>query len=79
MSSEHALQRPYPVHPRHLLGSKWSRADGCDDLQYRHWEVVRHEKKRGEVVLRATLDRDVELSFPWRMLRDRSRWLPGWC
>lgn len=79
MTTEHTSPRPHPVHPKFLVGSKWSRAPEYDAIEYRHWEVVRHNKKRGEVVLRATLDRDAELCFPWRELRDRSKWLPGWC
>jgi len=26
----------------------------------------------------ATLDRDATLTIPWRELRDRARWEPGW-
>ena len=79
MAAAHAPQRPHPVHPRFLVGSKWSSAPGQDTIEYRHWEVIRHDKKRGEVVLRATLDREAELVLPWRALRDRAKWLPGWC
>lgn len=76
--ASHSNRRPHPVHPRHLVGSKWSSAPEHEGLCYRHWEVVRYDSKRGEVVLRATLDRDQELRFAWRLLRERDRWLPGW-
>jgi tryptophan-rich hypothetical protein len=63
-----------PAHPRHLLGSAWTR---CDDAWiYCHWEVVARE---GDLVtVRATLDRTHERRLLWRGLRDRSQWIPGW-
>jgi tryptophan-rich hypothetical protein len=78
MSDSHASQRPYPVHPTHLLHSKWSTAEGYDELEFCHWEVITFLKRKGEVELRATLDEDARVRLPWRELRDRARWVPGW-
>lgn len=78
MQNLHESQRPYPVHPTHLLHSKWSTAEGYEDLTYCHWEVITFFKKRGEVELRATLDEGVTHRMPWRTLRDRAHWVPGW-
>ena len=41
-------------------------------------EVVAFRKKAGEVELMATLDRASRVIAPWRELRDRTRWEPGW-
>lgn len=67
---------PHPIHPRHLLGSKWSSAPGAHE--HCHWEVIEHRKRAQAVVLRATLDAATTLVIPWRDLRDRERWVPGW-
>ncbi len=74
----HSHQRPYPVHPNHLLHSKWSTAEGYDELEYCHWEVTVHYKKSKEVLLRATLNPEATIKIDWRELRDRARWSPGW-
>ncbi len=78
MSNRHDAQRPYPVHPDRLLHSKWSTAPDYEELDYCHWEVVTFLKRKGEVELRATLDEETLVRIPWRALRDRTRWVPGW-
>jgi hypothetical protein len=35
-------------------------------------------KKSGMIVLRAVLEASVEVTIPWRELRDRQLWEPGW-
>ncbi len=65
---------PAPVHPRHLVGSAWTRLD--DAWTYCHWEIVSLD--RAVVTLRATLDRTCVRGMAWRELRDRTTWLPGW-
>ena len=67
---------PHPVHPDRLEGSAWT--SRSPDHPYAHYEVVAFRKKRGEVELMATLDRSSRVVAPWRELRDRSRWEPGW-
>jgi len=66
--------RPEPRHPGRLAGSKWSRCDGDDGLC--HYVAI--EVSRDEVVLQAVLDPRIVLRLPWRALRDRARWRPGW-
>lgn len=66
----------HPRHPTHLLESKWSRVDGA--LEFRHWVISEHHKTRGVVRARAVLDTDVEIELPWRELRNRTLWEPGW-
>ena len=75
-SPAHRSQRDAPIHPKHLLHSKWTSAPQHHD--YCHWEVIEHRKRAQEVVLRATLNKSAELIIPWRALRDRSLWTPGW-
>ncbi|MEM1350353.1 MAG: TIGR02450 family Trp-rich protein [Myxococcota bacterium] len=70
------MHHVYPRHPTHLEGSKWSSLD--PNHPHRHWEVESYRKKSKHVVLRATLDSAETLVLPWRELRDRSSWLPGW-
>ena len=92
--------KPHPIHPRHLVGSKWSsvdanaNADADDDADadadtnveedidearsFCHWEVTSYSKKKGVVVLMATLDTSTRVTIPWRELRDREQWEPGW-
>lgn len=63
-----------PAHPRHLLGSAWTRVPA--DWRHHHWTVVdRHD---ADVIVRAVLDPGCERRLPWRTLRDRGCWLPGW-
>ena len=75
----HRAQRPHPIHPDRLLHSAWSVAEARQqEMEHCHWEVITHLKRRGEVVLRATLDERCTITIPWRELRDRERWTPGW-
>lgn len=64
-----------PHNPSKLLGSHWSRVNPED--RGKHWEVVRFDRRTGDVVLRGVLTGE-EVRMPWRDLRDRERWLPGW-
>ncbi len=69
----------HPKHPKHLVGSKWTalRVDPGQDPPERHWQAVAFEAREGVLTLEAVLTaRRVEL--PWRALRDRAEWLPGW-
>ena len=63
-----------PTTPRHLVGSGWTRrgtpGEPC------HWRVVAVSGDEAE--LRAVLDAALALRLPWRDLRDRARWVPGW-
>lgn len=68
------ITRPEPRHPSRLAGSKWSRCD--EGRAYCHYVVI--EVSRDDVVLQAILDHHVTLRLPWRALRDRARWQPGW-
>ena len=63
-----------PAHPRHLLGSAWTRLD--EAWRFCHWEIVARDGD--DVILRATLDRASERRLAWRALRDRTIWMPGW-
>ena len=65
----------HPVHPRHLVGSKWSDLDPSEGA--RHYEVVAFARRRGTVTLLAVLT-GARRELPWRALRDRGRWAPGW-
>lgn len=67
---------PHPVHPSRLEGSAWSRVDNT--LEHRHWQAHTFMKKSGMIVLRAVLEASVEVTIPWRELRDRQLWEPGW-
>lgn len=66
----------HPRHPKHLAGSKWSRVG--DEFDFRHWEVSSFDKSSSDVVLFAVLDKSTKIRFPWRDLRDRDLWEPGW-
>lgn len=69
----------HPLHPRHLEGSRWTRRNPPPETRgLVHYEVTSFTPKRGLVRLRAVLDACIELELPWRALRDRERWLPGW-
>lgn len=65
----------YPNHIKQILGAAWTAADPT--LPYRHF-VVEFVTKAGDVQLEAVLDRGYKMSLPWRDLRDRARWTPGW-
>ena len=66
--------KPEPRHPRQLAGSKWTSRDR--ELAYCHWIVI--EVSGDEVVLQSVLERATTLRLPWRSLRERPRWQPGW-
>jgi tryptophan-rich hypothetical protein len=66
---------PHPTSPRLLVGSKWTRSDAACPLH--HYEV-RHVDARGTVELFAVLQPQVVQRIPWRSLRDRGAWQPGW-
>jgi tryptophan-rich hypothetical protein len=66
----------YPRHPRQVPGSKWTSPPAVHP--FCHWEVEALRPSTGVAVLRATLDPHHKLLIPWRELRDRARWLPGW-
>lgn len=66
--------RPEPRHPGNLAGSKWSSRGAS--LPYLHWIVI--EVSGDEVVLQAVLSPATTHRMPWRGLRERERWQPGW-
>ena len=43
----------------------------------RHFVVVGYARGSGAVTLRCVRDGH-QVSLPWRDLRDREEWLPGW-
>ncbi len=63
-----------PSRPDRLVGSAWTRVDTA--WRYRHWEIV--ERHGDDVVLAAVLERACRHRVPWRALRDRAVWEPGW-
>ena len=67
----------HPRHPRHLVGSKWTRHPGAEEGRERHWTVQAFAPRKGVVTLEAVLTAR-QLSLPWRALRERSAWEPGW-
>lgn len=64
----------HPQHPKHLPGTKWTSVEPLDG--YRHWEVGRVDGD--DVVLRSTLNGECHIRLPWRQLRNRATWTPGW-
>ena len=66
----------HPRHPSQLESSKWTSTESR--IGFRHFEVDSVDTKTGTAVLRPTLDRSQVLEIPWRELRDRQVWLPGW-
>ena len=64
-----------PSNPGKLAGGKWSNVDPA--VQYRHY-VVTEVHATGEVVLASVLVPASTLRLPWRELRDRAVWRPGW-
>lgn len=65
----------HPQHPNQLWGTKWT---SRGDRPFRHWEVEVVQSKTGLVRLRAVLKADQILELPWRELRNRDEWEPGW-
>ena len=64
-----------PSNPGKLAASKWSNVD--EAVPYRHY-VVTEVHATGEVVLASVLAPASTLRLPWRELRDRAVWRPGW-
>ncbi|MCA8922660.1 MAG: TIGR02450 family Trp-rich protein [Planctomycetes bacterium] len=65
----------HPQDARHLVGSKWSaRRPSEREL---HWIVVEFAVRKGLATLEAVLTKR-RRELPWRELRDRTRWVPGW-
>lgn len=65
----------HPSRRDRLVASKWSRASA--ECALRHFEV-RAVRSDGTVELFSVLDPRVVERLPWRALRDRTQWLPGW-
>lgn len=63
-----------PARPDRLIGSAWTRVD--EAWGYRHWEVVARDGDA--VIVAAVLARACQHRLPWRALRDRAIWHPGW-
>ena len=69
---------PAPRHSRNLVGSKWTREDPAPGP--RHF-VVEGLVGRGPTLqarLGAVLRAGIRVDVPWRDLRERSQWSPGW-
>jgi tryptophan-rich hypothetical protein len=64
-----------PHEPSKLPGSHWTAVD--PEERRKHWEVVRYAEEEDEVTLRAVIDGET-VTIPWRDLRDREVWKPGW-
>lgn len=69
------MPTPEPTNPKKLPGTEWTAVEPED--KRKHWQVLHFEKKKGEVVLEAVLDHH-RLRLPWRELRNRDEWRPGW-
>lgn len=68
----------HPQNTQRLVGSKWTChvLDEGDDRPT-HYEVVQYSATSGECLLRSVrLLR--EKTIPWRSLRNREEWTPGW-
>ena len=59
------------------MGSKWTRQPGVGEGRERHWIVRAFAPRKGLVTLEAVLSARV-LRLPWRALRERAAWEPGW-
>ena len=68
-------QTPAPQNPDKLLDSKWTAVE-VEELR-KHWQVTAFDEESGEATLEAVLDGH-EVVVPWRQLRDREQWRPGW-
>lgn len=73
---------PAPVHPRHpthLVGSRWTRSEAEPaGAPFRHFEVSVYRSRVHTVRMRALLSPTLEIEIPWRNLRNRKHWSPGW-
>lgn len=63
-----------PATARRLVGTAWTSATSIDGR--RHWVVA--AVRGDDAELRSVLAPIVRHALPWRGLRDRERWLPGW-
>lgn len=64
-----------PQTPDKLIGSKWTST--TVDQRRKHWEVTSYQPDTGRATLRAVIDGHTE-AIPWRNLRNRDDWQPGW-
>lgn len=64
-----------PQNPSKLVGSKWTAVEV--EGRRKHWLVVEYQKSTGSAVLEAVMDKQ-RLEIPWRQLRNRQAWRPGW-
>ena len=69
------MSQQAPHNPEKLAGTKWTATEVED--RRKHWEVVAYDADDEEVTLRAVIDGET-VAIPWRQLRDRERWRPGW-
>jgi len=72
-------QESHQINPEKLLLSKWTAVQPCN--KEKHFLVIRLIRDEQEVVVACILEavinhRDYELD--WHVLKDASRWLPGW-
>lgn len=63
-----------PSDVRRLVGSAWTSAAAIEGR--RHWVVA--AVRGDEAELRSVLTPIARHRVPWRALRDRRRWAPGW-
>lgn len=73
--SKAAQKTPFPQHPTHLRGSKWSATHPQE--RECHWQCVEFANKSGMVTLQAILT-GRQVTLHWRELRQREQWIPGW-
>lgn len=64
-----------PHNSKKLVGTHWTAVNA--EYRRKHWEVVELGAGGQEVTLLAVLDGHRE-QIPWRALRDRQHWVPGW-
>ena len=69
---------PEPRHPRRLLTSKWSCCAPQDERPNGLVHFVVIGVSGDDADLQSVLSPEVTLVMPWRGLRDRARWTPGW-
>ena len=65
----------HPQQIDQLPGSQWTAREPTN--RERHWSVIEASPRAGTVTLQAVLTGRI-VTLPWRGLRDRERWLPGW-
>ena len=64
-----------PQNRRKLPGSQWTAVEV--EHRRRHWQVVGLSDDGQQAVLRAVIDGH-QIHLPWRELRLRDQWQPGW-